>query len=190
MKIVGNIPRTVSFCNKKNSHNDDTNPISKLGENQNLLLATVIAGLGLGARALFYLAEDTTVLERAFEISTKLVDKNKKNVKGKNKMLMHLGGWALVMGLFIAGFAALYTLFKTPEIRYKGKVNSFVKGKDMDVYIKSNKVETELYNQMNEKAEKATEEEKKVLSQQYLKLKAAKNQVPDSIKDNRKKGKV
>ena len=82
---------------------------------------------------------------------------------------------------FIGVVAGLYTLFKTPEIVYKGKVNAFVKSKDMDVYSKSNKVEKELYDQMNDEAKEATPDEKKVLAQQYLKLKAAKNQVPDFV---------
>ena len=83
---------------------------------------------------------------------------------------------------FIGAVAAIYTIFKTPEIAYKGKVNAFVKGKDMDVYTKSNEIEKDLYNQMNDKAKNSTAEEKKVLAQQYLKLTAAKNQVPDSVK--------
>lgn len=64
---------------------------------------------------------------------------------------------------------------------YDGKVNAFKKGKDMDVYVKSNKVEKHLYDQMNDKAKEATPEEKEKLKQQYLKLKAAKNQTPDFV---------
>ena len=83
---------------------------------------------------------------------------------------------------FIGGFAMLYTIFKAPNINYNGNVNAFKKGKDMDVYIKGNKIEKELYTQMNEKAKNANKEEKAKLKEQHMQIKAAKNQVPDFIK--------
>ena len=76
----------------------------------------------------------------------------------------------------------LYTIFKAPNINYNGNVNAFKKRKDMDVYIKGNKIEKELYTQMNEKAKNANKEEKAKLKEQYMQIKAAKNQVPDFIK--------
>ena len=51
----------------------------------------------------------------------------------------------------------------------------------MDVYIKGNKVEKELYNQMNEAAKNADAAQKKHLALQYAKLKSAKNIVPDFV---------
>ena len=51
----------------------------------------------------------------------------------------------------------------------------------MDVYIKGNKVEKELYTQMNEKAKTANKEEKAKLKEQYLQMKAAKNRIPDFV---------
>jgi len=168
------------FCATQNiNKNDDANPISKLGERETLLKATAIAGLGFGARALWYIAEDTTVLEDMFTMSGKLVEKNKKGVTGVKKSLTHLGAWGALCIGFVALAAAAYTIFKTPNIMYDGKIKAFTKGKDMTVYTKSNKVERELYDQMNERAKYATDDEKKVLAQQYLKLKAAKNQTPD-----------
>ena len=172
----------LAFCASKNGKNETQNPISKGGEKATLFKATAIAGLGFGGRALWYLYEDTNILERTFKLSGKLVDKNKQNATGINKKLLHLGAWGAILIGFVGAVAAAYTLFKAPEVAYKGKVNAFVKGKDMDVYVKSNNVEKELYNQMNEKAKNATAEEKKVLAQQYLKLIAAKNEVPNSIK--------
>lgn len=52
----------------------------------------------------------------------------------------------------------------------------------MDVYIKGNKVEKELYTQMNEKAKTANKEEKAKLKDQYMIMQKAKNRVPDFIK--------
>lgn len=166
----------------KNEKSDDNNPISKLGERENLLKATVVAGLGVGGRALLYLWEDGFEFQNIWKLGIKLVDKNKKGAK--NKQWLYLGAFGALTAGFIAAIAAVYTLFKTPDIMYNGKVNAFKKGKDMDVYIKGNKVERELYDQMNEKAQDADSEEKKKLAQQYLKLRAAKNQVPDFIKGN------
>ena len=51
----------------------------------------------------------------------------------------------------------------------------------MDVYTKTNEVEKELYTQMNEKAKNADDEEKAKLKEQYLKIQAAKNQVPEFV---------
>ena len=168
---------------------DAQNPISKNGERAVALRATAIAGLGVGARALWYLFEDGFVFEDLWNVGKKVVDKNVQNgvngsvdkylKKGGNKQLKYFGAFLAVVGGFIAAVAAGYTIYKSPNIEYKAKLNSFVKGKDMDVYIKGNKVETELYNQMNEKAKNATEEEKVKLREQYLKLRAAKNQLPD-----------
>ena len=97
---------------------------------------------------------------------------------------MAIGAWAGLVAAFIGGFALLYTLFKAPNINYEGNVNAFKKGKDMDVYIKGNKVEKELYTQMNEKAKTANKEEKAKLKDQYMMMQKAKNRVPDFI--NRK----
>ena len=85
---------------------------------------------------------------------------------------------------FIGGFALLYTLFKAPDINYKGNVNAFKKGKDMDVYIKGNSAEKEIYTQMNEKAKNASPEEKAKLKEQYMLMQKAKNRVPDFAKTN------
>ena len=51
----------------------------------------------------------------------------------------------------------------------------------MDVYIKGNAIEKDLYTQMNNKAKEATEEEKVKLKEQYLMMQMAKNRVPDFI---------
>lgn len=161
---------------------NNKNPITTRGERETLLKATAIAGLGVGGEALWYLMEDGFIFEDLFDYGSKIVDKQKPQIKGAKKGMLYLGAWgALTLG-FVAAIAALYTLYQTPKIMYEGKVNAFKKGKDMDLYIKGNKVEKELYDQMNEKAENAkTKEEKQRLYQQYLKLVAAKNQVPEFV---------
>lgn len=181
MKIVNNPYPMGSFCATQRELNKDKNPISKSGERSGLLAATVAAGVCVGGRALLYLVEDGFVFDELFDFSYNTVEKNKKNVKGANKALVHLGAFAAVVVAFVAAVAAFYTICKTPEIMYKGKVNAFVKGKDMDIYSKSNNIEKDLYDQMNEKAKGATAEEKEALKQQYIKLKTAKNPTPDFI---------
>lgn len=177
MKVVNSLNKHSYFCAERKDK--DKNPITKSGERSKLLKATAIAGLGVGAEALWYLIDDGFMFENIFDWSDKIVEKNQKNVAKSKKNWSHLGAFGLLTGGFIVGIAALYTAYKTPEIMYNGKVNAFRKSKDMDVYIKSNEVERELYNQMNDKAKDATGDEKEVLSQQYLKLKAAKNQTPN-----------
>ena len=179
MKVSSNSFYIIPFRAAKKQSEEDKNPISKLGERETLLKTTVIAGLGFGAKALFYLWENGFEIEHLWDVSTKIAEKNK---QAKSKPLIYVGAFVAVVGGFVAAVAALYTLFKTPEIVYKGMVNAFVKSKDMDLYRKSNKVAVELYDQMNDKANEATAEEKKILAKQYLKLKAAKNPTPDFIK--------
>ena len=158
-------------------------PISKLGEREVLLKATVLAGLSAGGSALLWIVEDGWMIDILSDWGTNLVDKKRPNVKGPKKLGFYLGATAALIGGFVAAVAAVYTLYKTPNIMYEGKVKAFTKGKDMDVYIKGNKVERELYDLMLEKVQNATKEEKKGLSQQYLKLRAAKNPVPEFVKD-------
>lgn len=168
-----------SFCANQNEPSTDKNPVSKNGERATLLTATVVAGLGVGAKALFYLWDEGFEIDTLWNWGAKIVDRNNKDAK--NKQLLYVGAFAALTVGFIGAVAAVYTLFKTPQIMYDGKVKAFAKGKDMDVYAKSNDVEKELYNQMLDKAKNASAEEKEVLKQQYLKLKAAKNPTPDFV---------
>lgn len=162
----------------------DANPISKKGEKAILVKGTFIAGLGLGARLLFELMDGDFVVDKLSNGAKKIVDKQHKNASKNKKFLYSLGAFAGLTAMFIGGFAILYTLFKSPNINYNGNVNAFTKSKDMDVYIKSNKVEKELYTQMNEKAKSADSEEKDKLKEQYMQMKMAKNKVPDFVKLN------
>ena len=86
-----------------------------------------------------------------------------------------------------AAFGAIVTLFSAPKIVYKSKVNAFKKSKDMDVYVKANDAEKELYTQLSDKAKNSTSEEKETLKDQYMKLSMAKNQVPDFVDIKNKK---
>ena len=98
-------------------------------------------------------------------------------------MFLGIGAFGGLLAMFVGGFALLYTLFKAPNIHYNGKVNAYQKGKDMDVYIKGNDTEKEIYTQMNEKAKSATAEEKAKLQEQYMQMQMAKNRVPDFVKN-------
>jgi len=160
---------------------DDNNPISKGGEKALLVKGTFVAGLGLGARLLFELLDGDFLFETLGNKAEKINKKNK-GLSPNKRFLTGLGIWAGLIMMFIGGFAGLYTLFKAPKINYDSKVNSFKKGKDMDVYIKGNSVEKELYTQMNDKAKNADSEEKAKLQQQYMQMQMAKNKVPDFVK--------
>lgn len=164
-----------------NNNQKDRNPISKSGEKAKLAKATFIAGLGLGAKLLFELMDGDFIVEGLGKKADKIVEKQHRNISRNKKVFLKLGATAGLLTMFIAGFAALYTLFKAPKINYQGNVNAFKKGKDMDVYIKGNTAEKELYTQMNEKAKSANKQEKAKLKDQYLKMKAAKNKTPEFV---------
>ena len=159
----------------------DENPISKAGEKAKLTQATFLAGAGYGLYLLFELMEDGTVIDKLKEKTEKITSKQK-GLTQNQRMLKNVGVFAGLTMMFVGGVAAVYTLFKAPEINYQGNVNAFQKKKDMDVYIKGNTVEKELYSQMNEKAKSADAHEKEKLREQYMQMQAAKNQVPDFVK--------
>jgi hypothetical protein len=195
--ISANTP--ISFKNtppqkpvKQVSTND--NPISRKGETMKLITATFLGGLALAGKLILELADDGDFLIEIFSKKAKkmaddgakkidnkaLMDEARKEIKNK-KVLNTIGAFAALVATFFAGFALLYTAFHAPKIAYESKVNTFKKSKEMDVYIKSNEAEKELYTQLDEKAKKSNKEEKTQLKEQYLKLKNAKNEVPDFV---------
>lgn len=166
----------------KSKQDEQSNPISKNGEKALLVKGTFLAGLGFGAKLLFELMDCDFVVEKLGNKASQIVDKQQRNVSNNKKNLLKFGAWLGLVAMFIGGAAVLYTLFKAPKINYDGNVNAFKKGKDMDVYIKGNNVEKELYTQMNEKAKNAAPDEKAKLKEQYILMQMAKNRVPDFIK--------
>lgn len=176
---------TYSFRanNQPQSSQQDKNPISKTGEKAKLAKATFVAGLGVGTKLLFELVDDFDLVgEKISKKADDIVNKQHKNSTAKKKMWLSLGAWVGLTATFVAGFAFLYTLFKAPKINYEGNINAHKKNKEMDVYIKGNDTEKELYTQMNEKAKNANDEEKAKLKTQYMQMQMAKNKVPDFIK--------
>lgn len=163
----------------------DKNPIKKSGERSTAILATVGAGLIAGARLLFAIADDGDGAQFIGEMSEKISKKIlKRNMKPGEKLttIQKIGAPLAVIAGFVAICAVIYTLYNMPKALYAADVKTFKKGKEMDVYIKGNAVEKELYNQMNNQAKTATAREKAKLNEQYAKLKAAKNVVPGFVK--------
>lgn len=185
MNIAPVSPIVIFKAKRQQSANNkqDNNPVSKAGEKSKLVTATFLAGLGLGAKLLFEILDGEFVFDELSNASEKILEKNHKQASKNMKMLYGIGIFGGLILMFIAGVAAVYTLFKAPKINYEGNVNAFKHKKDMDVYIKSNQVEKEIYTQMNEKAKSADAEEKAKLQEQYLQMQVAKNQIPQFVKD-------
>ncbi len=158
------------------------NPISKKGEAANLVLTTFLGGMALAGRLLWEVVVDGDFeFDRLSKKAEKLVNKNKKNLSPNKKFLCVAGTFVGLIAAGCAAFGAIVTLFSAPKIVYKSKVNAFKKGKEMDVYVKANEAEKELYTQLSDKAKNSTPEEKETLKDQYMKLSMAKNQVPDFV---------
>ena len=174
-------PYTFKSAVENKNVKKDENPISAAGEKATLAKATFVAGIGLGGRLLFELVDGGFVLDSVCDKAKKITDKQK-NLTKNERMFKELGVGAGLVAAFVCSVAALYTVFKAPEINYKGNINTVKHRKDMDVYIKSNAVEKELYTQMNDKAKNADEKEKIKLREQYMQMQAAKNKVPDFVK--------
>lgn len=174
---------------------EDANPISRKGEVMKLVTATFLGGLVFAGKLILELAENGDFVVETFakkakkvaEKKGKLVDEKAimqeaKKQANDSRTLKAVGAFVGILAAFFAGVAILYTAFHAPKIAYESKVNTFKKSKEMDVYIKSNEAERELYTQLDEKAKGSNSEEKESLKEQYLKLKNAKNEVPDFVK--------
>ena len=175
-------PNNISNNKKQSISSAEKNPVTRKGEAMNLIKATFVAGLGIGARLLFEIFDGDFVFETASEQGEKLAKKARKNASSSKLALLTIGATGALIVAGISGFALLYTMYKAPKIAYDSKVNSFKKGKEMDVYIKSNEAEKELYTQLGKKAANSTPDDKERLKEQYMQMQMAKNQVPDFIK--------
>lgn len=180
MKVNAINNNLYSFKSSESQHNN-TNPITKGGERALLVKGTFLAGLGLGARLLFEIMDDGFVVDTLGKKAEKINNKNNHHLSPAKKAISGLGIWLGLIMIAISGFATVYTLLNAPKINYNAKVNAFQKGKDMDVYIKGNEVEKELYTQMNDRAKIADEKEKSDIRRQYAQMQMAKNRVPDFI---------
>lgn len=184
INTIHNVNFTASKPEQSKSSSSDTkNPISKNGERSKLIAGTFIAGLGFGVKMLAELLDGDFVVSDLFKAGEKVAKKNFKNSSQNKQCIAALGAATGIIGLFVAGLAVLYTLFKAPKIAYDGKINAFTKSKDMDVYIKGNAIEKDLYTQMNDKAKNSSAEEKAELTRQYAVMQNAKNRVPDFVKN-------
>lgn len=158
---------------------DKENPISKPLEQLDVVKASLIAGLGFGARALYYVFEDTDLLDCTFEAGQKLAKKNHKNAAGGKLLALSLASWAAILIGTVGLLAGLYALFNGPKSMYQGKINAHKKAEEMDVYLAGNRIEQELYKQVSEQAKSVhTTEEQEHVKKQYAMLQAAKNDVP------------
>ena len=171
---------------KENSiKHDAENPISKPLEQLDVVKASLLAGVGFGARALYYVFDETDVLDYTFEASQKLVDKNYKNVKGTKRAIASVASWGAILVGVVGVLAGLYTLYNAPKSMYQGKVNAHKKAEEMDVYLASNRIEKDLYKEVGTKAKEAqTQEEQQKAKEQYMKLQMAKNQTPGFVSVN------
>jgi len=169
--------------NEGGIQHDKENPISKPLEQLDVVKASLIAGLGFGAKALYYLYDDTSLLETTFDAGQKLANKNYKNIKSSNKRFaLGLVSSAAIMIGVVGLLAGLYAAFNAPKSLYKGKVNAHKKAEEMDVYLASNKIEQDLYKQVEASAKEAkTQEELEKAQSQYTMLKMAKNEVPSFV---------
>lgn len=166
---------------KKTENNDknpfDVNPISRKGEVLDMIKTTFIGGLVVSGYLFLQLADD---ISEPIEAAYKLIAKKQKD---KN-LLIKIGGTISLFAAALCGGALLYTLYNAPKIAYQSKVNTFKKEKEMDVYIKSNASEKELYEQLTTEAKKTNNLlEKENLKSQYTQLSLAPSKVPDFVKN-------
>ena len=179
------VSSTVAKTRPKNVSQQE-NPISRKGETAKLVTATFAGGAVLAAKLMWDVVVDGDFgVDILADKADYLVEKNKKHLSANKKSWYKFGTFMALVAAGIAGFAFLYTLFNSPKIAYNGKINTFTKSKEMDVYVKANNAEKEIYTQLAQKAKDATPQEKNALKSQYAKMAIAKNKVPEFVKDKR-----
>ncbi len=163
----------------------DKNPISKNGEKIVLFSGALISAMGIIIKTISRMYQEDTdgSLGKSFSrFINKIIDKKNPNISGKNRDTMFIGTSLMVLGLIVVGGGILSVLAKAPKLNYEGNVNAFVKSKEMDSYIKGNKAEVELYNQMNERAKSTFDpQERQKLYSSYMMLQNAKNMPPSWV---------
>lgn len=168
--------------NNNNIKNKEDNPISKKGEKVVLFSGAIISSMGAIIKIIYNLTKDDSEgywSEKFNKFVDKIIDKKNPNIKGKKRQIMHIGTSILVLGLIVVGGAILSVITKAPKLNYEGDINTFKKTKEMDAYIKGNKAEVELYNQMNERAKSTFDPiERQKLYSSYMMLQNAKNIPP------------
>ena len=169
-----------SALSENHQSKQDTNPVSATGEKANLVKTAFCGGVALGGRLLLEMLDGGFVIDDIAKKAKVTVGKQK-NLTENERIVKEVGATTGLALCFVVGVAALYTIFKAPEINYQGNVNALKNRKDMDVYIKTNAVEKELYTQMNEKAKNADAKEKAKLREQYMQMQAAKNLIPEFV---------
>lgn len=185
--ISPNFGNNSVIKNTKTNNNKDLkeaeNPISQKGEKVVIFSGALLSAMGVTLKALYKMSyEDTDgSLGKSFnKFINKIIDKKNPNVKGKKRDVMFFGTSLLVIGLIIVGSAILSVITKAPKLNYEGNINAFKKSKEMDAYIKGNRAEVELYNQMNEKAKNTFDpQERQKLYSSYMMLQNAKNIPPN-----------
>lgn len=168
--------------NNISKNKEDENPISKKGEKVVLFSGALISSMGAILKIMYNLTKDDTegYWNKKFDkFVDKIIDKKNPNIKGKKRHIMHIGTSLLIFGLIVVGGAILSVITKAPKLNYEGDINTFKKTKEMDAYIKGNKAEVELYNQMNERAKNTFDPiERQKLYSSYMMLQNAKNIPP------------
>lgn len=164
------------------NHKETENPISKKGEKVVLFSGAFLSAAGAIIKGCCNVAAEDTdgSFRKSFnKFINNIIDKKNPDVKGKKREIMFLGTSLIVLGLIVVGGAILSVISKAPKLNYEGNINAFKKSKEMDAYIKGNKAEVELYNQMNERAKSTFDpKERQKLYSSYMMLQNAKNIPP------------
>jgi len=164
--------------NNNIAHNTE-NPIKNSMEQLGVFRASLIAGLGFGARALYYIFDDTDLLDTTIKAGKKLAKKNHKNAAGTKLAALSIASSAAIIIGVVGLLAALYAIYNAPKSMYQGKINAHKKSEQMDLYLGQHKIEKDLYEQVSDRAKAAqTKEELDKVKSQYAMLRMAKNEAP------------
>ena len=85
-------------------------------------------------------------------------------------------------GMVVGGITFLVNL---PKNLYEANVNYFTNKKEMDVYVRNNKAQENIYKQLDDKSQNIkTEEDRQDLAKNFMKMKMAHTQGPRLVNHN------
>lgn len=160
---------SISFsANKEEDKKEYKNPIIPGFEYLDATKATVLAGVGAAARALFWLYDADFVEE---------LNKTKSlNLGGREINLGEKHRGLKLLSLICIAIGGLYFLTHLPKNLYNKKKEVFHKKNQWNEYNRVNEAEKNLFATIDKKAQAANAQERQKLAQDWLKLKTARQE--------------
>lgn len=158
-----------------NKEQDYKNPIKSGFEYIDATKATLAAAVVVTGRVLLEFSDGDAIGE--------IIDAVYKAKKSPNNTMKEIfkNKRIKVLSLIPLAIAGVYFVTHLPKNIYKKKIETFQKKKEIDVYTRTNSAEKALYERVHTESLTANDSQKNDLAKTYLKLRTAKQKLPDFV---------